>query len=119
MPLRPVEHALLKGAMFGFDTYEVYAADSEPEALDFLNRVKVIEGQYYVVVETPAAIVARDRGGIYRPSKSWRGDGWVSQKWRPMDAKGRRQFWRHWTGSFGEGTPESSTRGKKWYEFWK
>lgn len=119
MPLRPVEHAMLKGAMLGYDTYEVYAADSEREALDFLNRITVIEGQYYVVVEANGAVVARDRGGVYRPSKSWRGDGWVSQKWPRMDAKARRQFWRHWTGSFGEASPGSSPTGKRWWEFWK
>jgi len=119
MPLRPVEHALLKGAMFGYDTYEVYAAESEQEALDFLNGIVVIEGQYYVVVETPAAVVARDRGGIYRPSKSWRGDGWVAQKWKQMDGKGRRQFWRHWSGAFDDGTAGNSPSGKRWWEFWK
>ena len=68
MPLRPTERALLKGAMIGYDTYEVYTADTEAEARQFLDGVSVTEQQYYVVVEVPGGVVARDRGGIYSPS---------------------------------------------------
>jgi hypothetical protein len=96
MPLRPNERALLKGAMAGSDTYESYLADTEKEALDFLNGITVSGQQYYVVVEVPGAVVAKDQGGVYRPSASWRGNDWVSVKWAEADSERRGRFWQYW-----------------------
>jgi hypothetical protein len=113
MPLRPTERALLKGAMFGYDTYEVYAADSDAEARQFLNGISITEQQFYVVVEVPGGVIARDRGGIYSPSASWRGDGWTSIKWEEADSKARKQFWQHWTGPTDGPSAESGAAQKK------
>lgn len=38
----------------------------------------------------------KDRCGIYRPSESWRGKGWVAVAYEQLEADGRKQFWRHW-----------------------
>jgi len=82
--------------MFGFDTYEVYAADTEQEALEFLNSLRIDESQYYVVVESPGSVVGRDATGIYRPSQSWRGNDWSSSGYEKYDLAGRKHFWPHW-----------------------
>lgn len=112
MPVRPTERALLKGAVMGYDTYEVYSAGSEREAREFLNGISVTERQYYVVVEAPGAVVARDRGGIYSPSAAWRGKDWLSMRWVEVDAEGRELFWPN-----GKPSPEEAARtagsGKK------
>jgi len=96
----------------GYDTYEVYRAGSEREAREFLNGITVTEGQYYVVVEAPAAVVARDRGGIYSPSAAWRGKDWLSVRWVDADADGRELFWPHWKPAPEEAAATGGT-GKK------
>ncbi len=118
MPIRPTERALLKGAVLGWDIYEVYSGESEQEALDFLNTIPVLAGQYYVVVEVPNAIVARDRGGIYRPSTSWRGDGWVALKYEEVDVEGRKLFWPNWQAPAGQEQSQRPPK-KKWRPFWR
>lgn len=102
MSVGPYEYALLKGAMFGDDTYEVYRADNKDQALEFLNDITVGGQQYYVVVETRFEVVGKDRRGIYSPSESWRGDNWVSERWRDLDQEARRRRWLHWPGPFEE-----------------
>jgi len=116
--------------MFGFDTYEVYAADSEHEAMDFLKNIRVEEPQYYVVVDVPSGAIGRDRNGIYRPSTSWRGADWSASRYEDYDLAGRKHFWTHWkdhdayepesTGKaipLGEEQKRENTR-KKWWRFW-
>lgn len=89
--IRPTEHAVLPGAMFGFYTYEVYRSDSESESVDFLNRITITERQYYVMVEFPGGRLGKDKVGIYKPSSTWRGDDWVANKYHPTG----RSLWRH------------------------
>ena len=91
MPIQPTEHALLRGAVFGFDTYEAYRADSESEASAFLDRVAIIEGQYYVVVEFPGGVIAKDSMGPYRPSAGWRGNDWNATKYSSASSP----LWKH------------------------
>lgn len=117
MPVRPTEHALLRGGIGGFDTYEVYAADSESEAATFLESFRVHEGQYYVVVEFPNGVLGRDRGGIYRPSAGWRGDDWTAMKYDPRVPDTEGQFWRQCPPEFRKQT--QPLEKKKWWQLWK
>ena len=117
---------MLKGAVLGWDTYEVYAGDSEQEAMDFLNSLPIIEGQHYVVVEVPNTVIAKDRGGVYRPSKLWRGEDWVALTYEEVDADGRRQFWPHWKPGAGQEQmtnppkkKQATSTDKPWWHFWK
>jgi len=121
MAIKPVERATLKGQAFGYDDYEVYFADTEGEALKFLKKISVSDNQYYVVVETPGKNVAKDRMGIYNPSRAWRGDDWFSMKWddKGMEAKQRKHFWKHWSGPFDDIPEIPVPKGKKWWQFWK
>ncbi|OQX04772.1 MAG: hypothetical protein BWK76_28305 [Desulfobulbaceae bacterium A2] len=74
--VRLVEKKQLPGQLIGKDTYEVYQADTVADATAFLNGRNIVEQQYYVIVETPEGIVGKDKGGVYKPSKNWRGDDW-------------------------------------------
>jgi hypothetical protein len=96
----------------GYDTYEVYSADSEREAREFLNGISVAEKQYYIVVEAPGAVVARDRGGIYSPSAAWRGKGWLSVNWVEADVECRELFWPHWKRA-ADHAAETDATGEK------
>jgi hypothetical protein len=65
--VRLTEKKKLPGQMYGYDTYEVYQADTAIDAKAFLDGRKIAEPQYYVIVESPEGIFGKDKLGLYNP----------------------------------------------------